>query len=79
MSTAERLPSEPLMTAEDVAAYLKVSLSMVYQLRRTGRLPGVQIGALWRFQPELVRAFGRGEVLTPPAASVVPLGTRRRV
>lgn len=69
---------EPLMTAEEVAAFLKVSLSLVYKLRRERRLPGIQIGALWRFSPEVIRAFARGEVQPPPGAPV-PLRSRRRV
>jgi excisionase family DNA binding protein len=80
MSTAMMSSNtEPMMTAEEVAAFLKVSLSMVYKLRREARLPGVQVGALWRFAPEVVRAFSRGE-LPPPSggAPVVSLGARRR-
>jgi excisionase family DNA binding protein len=53
--------SEPLWTAEDVAAFLRVSLSMIYKLRRTGALPAVRVGALFRFEPDAVRAFARGE------------------
>jgi excisionase family DNA binding protein len=53
--------AEPLWTAEDVAAFLRVSLSMVYKLRRTGALPAVRVGALFRFEPDIVRAFGRGK------------------
>jgi excisionase family DNA binding protein len=52
---------EPLMTAETVAEKLSVSLSMVYKLRRSGALPSVQVGALYRFHPDAVRAFMRGE------------------
>jgi excisionase family DNA binding protein len=52
---------EPLWTAEDVAAFLRVSLSMVYKLRRQGSLPAVRVGALFRFQPDAVRAFASGE------------------
>ncbi len=52
--------AEPLWTAEDVAAFLRVSLSMVYKLRRTGALPAVRVGALFRFEPDFVRALGRG-------------------
>ena len=55
--------SEPLWTAEDVAAFLRVSLSMVYKLRRQGSLPAVRVGALFRFQPDAVRAFARSEVV----------------
>lgn len=60
---------EPLWTAEDVARFLKVSISMVYKLRREGRLPGIGVGALWRWNPDVVRAFVRGELGT----TVVPL------
>jgi excisionase family DNA binding protein len=71
---------EPLLTAQEVADFLKVSLSMVYQLRREGKLPGIQVGALWRFNPEIVRAVGRGEVVAvAPHAAVLPMGPRRRV
>ncbi len=54
--------TEPLWTAEDVAAFLRVSLSMVYKLRRMGALPAVRVGALFRFQPDEVRAYARGEL-----------------
>ena len=53
--------SEPLWTAEDVAAFLRVSLSMVYKLRRQGSLPAVRVGALFRFQPDTVRGFARSD------------------
>ena len=70
----------PLMTAEEVAAFLKVSLSMVYKLRREGAFRGVQIGALWRFPPESVHAYSRGEPTPNAGGTVVPLpGRRRRV
>lgn len=79
MSTAEKI-TEPLMTPEDVAAFLRISLSTVYTFARTKRLPGVRIGVQWRFDPANVRAFGRGE-LPPPGAPVTPIssGRRRRV
>ena len=52
---------EPLLSAEEVGPILKISVSMVYKLRRSGALPSVQVGALHRFHPEDVRAFMRGE------------------
>jgi excisionase family DNA binding protein len=59
--------ADPLWTAEDVAAFLRVSLSMVYKLRRQGSLPAIRVGALFRFQPEAVRAFARtDEVVRTP-------------
>ena len=57
---------EPLWTAEDVAVYLRVSLSMVYKLRRDGTLPSAAVGALYRFNAEDVRAFARGEIVRRP-------------
>jgi excisionase family DNA binding protein len=71
MESANTLPTkalpsaEPLWTAEDVAAYLRVSLSMVYKLRRQGSLRSAAIGKLFRFDPEDVRAYARGEMLRP--------------
>jgi excisionase family DNA binding protein len=58
---ATQLVSEPLWTAEDVAAFLRVSLSMVYKLRRQGSLPAIRVGALFRVQPDAVRTFAGGE------------------
>jgi excisionase family DNA binding protein len=59
---------EPLWTAKEVAEYLKVSRSWVYQYTADGRLPCRHVGGLRRFDPAVVRAFGRGEV-----GAVVPL------
>ena len=52
------------MTAEEVAAVLRVSESMVYKLRRSGALPAVRVGVLLRFHPDVVRAYSRNEL--PP-------------
>lgn len=60
-SSENRRVPDPLWTAEDVAAFLRVSLSMVYKLRRQGSLPAVRVGALFRFQPDTVRAFARND------------------
>jgi excisionase family DNA binding protein len=71
---------EPLLTAEEVAGLLKVSMTTVYDLRRRGELPAVPVGAQWRWNPAIIRAFMAGERPTPAAASVVPFpGRRRRV
>ncbi len=47
----------PLLTAEEVAAHLSCSVELVYKLRRTGRLRAVRLGAVFRWRPEVVRAF----------------------
>ena len=60
--------AEPLWTAEDVAGFLRVSLSMIYKLRRAGSLPAVRVGALYRFEPDAIRAFARGEPISRTAS-----------
>lgn len=53
--------SEGLWDANDVATYLKVSRSWVYEHANRGEFPCRRIGALLRFEPEAVRAYARGE------------------
>ena len=38
-----------VLTAPDVAAYLKLSISTVYRLACRGDLPGQKVGRQWRF------------------------------
>lgn len=68
--------SEPLWTAKDVAAYLKVSTSWVYLHAEDGSLPSVRIGGLRRFFPVQIHAFARGEPI--PTSNVVGLPARGR-
>jgi excisionase family DNA binding protein len=51
---------EPLWNAEDVAHFLKVSRSWVYQRAESGELPHLRVGGLIRFDPATVRAFANG-------------------
>jgi excisionase family DNA binding protein len=48
--------SANLWDAQDVARYLKVSRSWVYQRAEAGLLPCVRVGGLLRFRPDSVRA-----------------------
>jgi excisionase family DNA binding protein len=45
------------MTAEDVAAMLRVPTSWVYSAARRGELPNVKLGHYRRFSEEAVRAW----------------------
>jgi len=69
-ATLQNMP-EALWRAEDVADFLRCSLSMVYKLRREGKMPAIHVGALLRFNPDQVRAFARGDL--GAGASIVPL------
>ncbi len=43
------IPPHDLRTAEEVSARLRLPLSTVYYLAKTGRLPAIQLGRSWRF------------------------------
>jgi excisionase family DNA binding protein len=75
-SAGERDPAnvEPLWDARDVAAYLKVSRSWVYQHAEDGTLPSVKVGGLVRFLPEQIRAYVLGE--RPAGTSIARLRPR---
>lgn len=46
----------PVMTVDQVAAYLQVSTRTVYNMVAAGRLPGAKVGEQWRFyRPEVDR------------------------
>jgi excisionase family DNA binding protein len=61
---------EPLWDVHDVARFLKVSRSWVYERTMTGEIPSLRLGGLRRYDPTKVRAYSRGEVVTsaPPGS-----------
>lgn len=70
MANANEVPAAQtpeLWDANDVARYLKVSRSWVYHRVDSGLLPALRVGGLVRFDPEVVRAFARGEIQTSKA------------
>ncbi len=58
--------SEQLWDVNDVAKYLKVSRSWVYQRVAAGLLPYARIGALVRFRASRIRAFARESEQSSP-------------
>ena len=46
-----------LLTADDLARRWQVQKSQVYGLRRTGKLPAVQLGRYYRFRLADIEAF----------------------
>jgi excisionase family DNA binding protein len=55
-----RRANEALWTAEEVAAFIKCSVSYVYKSAERGELPCVRVGRMLRFQPDSVRALVLG-------------------
>lgn len=66
---------EKLWTAQDVAAYLRVSRSWVYHRAESGELPHFRVGGALRFSPTDIDAYVRGT--RPENARVVSLVGRR--
>ena len=57
--------SSPLMTLQEVAAYLRVHTSTVYRLLKEGKLPAFKFGSEWRFNREVIEAWMKKQQ-TPP-------------
>lgn len=41
---------EMLMTASELARYLRVNRRTLYRMLKHGQLPGIRMGGTWRFQ-----------------------------
>lgn len=52
---------EKILTAEEVADYLKINIRTVYKLLETGELRGRKIGRIWRISESAVNDFVQGE------------------
>ena len=61
MSTEAKSDVESVWDALDVARFLKVSRSWVYQQAEAGLLPHRRVGGLLRFDPRAIQAWFRGE------------------
>ena len=77
--------SEPLLTADEVAALLRVPRSTVYELTRTRRLPHIKVGRRTLFvrvdldawvvaQPRHAAAVTRGSTANASATSATSSG-----
>lgn len=53
-------PGKPVWTADEVAAFIKCSVSYVYKSAERGELPCVRVGRMLRFRPDAVRALVLG-------------------
>ena len=44
----------PVMTVDEVAAYLRIPRASVYKLAQKGKIPGQKVGRHWRFRRETI-------------------------
>jgi excisionase family DNA binding protein len=49
--------SADVLTADEAARYLRVSLKTLYRLAGAGRIPGQKVGRAWRFRQADLVAF----------------------
>ena len=56
--------ADDVMTIDELAAYLKLSKSSLYQFARAGKVPGVKIGEQWRFQKSAIDEWMRSRTKT---------------
>ena len=60
-----RMSDEEAWTTADAMKFLKIrDPDTLYALVTSGRLPATKLGRTYRFEPEAVRAFRRGERLS---------------
>ncbi len=52
-------PLTQFMTAQELADYLRVSLTTVYRMANRKQLPGFRVGSEWRFSIEEVNRWFR--------------------
>ena len=52
-------PLPDVLTLEDTAAYLKVSMTTMYRLVKRGDLPATKVGRQWRIRREAVEKYLR--------------------
>ncbi len=53
---------QSIMTAREVADFLKIGLSSVYKMARTGVIPAFKVSKKWRFDQNAINAFIQSQV-----------------
>ena len=55
------MPAVPdeVLTIEEMAVYLKISKSTLYQLAQKGRIPASKVGKHWRFHKATIEEWLR--------------------
>ena len=51
---------EKLMTLEEVAEYLRLSVHTIYKMAQKGKIPALKAGKKWRFRKEDIDKWLRG-------------------
>ncbi len=65
-----------ILTAKEVADYLRCHISTVYRLAKTGKLPGFRLGADWRFREDALQNWVNVELKSGNNDDLEELGIR---
>ena len=63
-----------ILTAKEVADYLRCHISTVYRLAKTGKLPGFRLGADWRFREDALQNWLDVELKSGSNSELAELG-----
>lgn len=63
-----------ILTAKEVADYLRCHISTVYRLAKTGKLPGFRLGADWRFREDALQNWLDVELNSGNSGTLSELG-----
>ena len=63
-----------ILTAKEVADYLRCHISTVYRLAKTGKLPGFRLGADWRFREDALQNWLDVELTSGTGSELAELG-----
>ena len=63
---------EDLLTAEEAASYLRVSVRTVTKLLQEGKMPGRKVGRAWRIRRDAVEAYVNGAPVEGEKGGLAP-------
>ena len=63
---APKVAYDKLLTANELADFLRIHRSTVYRLLRSGQLPAFRVGNDWRFSRDLVEKYLHSRIRTTP-------------
>ena len=58
-STEKTTAENEVLTALEVAQYLRLDVATIYKLAQSGEIPAVKVGRTWRFKKELIDEWFR--------------------
>jgi excisionase family DNA binding protein len=62
--------TDEIMTAQEVAQYLRLAEATIYKLAQAGEIPAVKVGRTWRFKRQLIDEWFRKSAAIAPDSGV---------